>query len=67
MNKQEFILEFCNDHNGKVRWLRSVALDEQDLLDSILNHFDYLEGKEAKDDIILAEADDQREDRQLDD
>ena len=36
----EFIKEFCNDHNGQVRWLRSVALTEQDLLDKILAFFD---------------------------
>jgi hypothetical protein len=34
--KKNFINQFCNDHNGKIRWLRGVAFDMDDLLDQIL-------------------------------
>lgn len=44
--KKQFIKEFCNDHAiGKVRWLRGVALDNQDLLDKIL---EWLENQDSK-------------------
>ena len=35
--KQEFIKQFCNDHNGYVRWLRGVAFTKKDFLEDILN------------------------------
>lgn len=34
-----FVREFCNDHNGETRWLRSVALDMDHLLELILIFF----------------------------
>ena len=37
--RTEFIKEFCNDHNEDVRWIRSVALSEEHLLDKILEFF----------------------------
>lgn len=43
--EKEFIREFCNDHNGQIRWLRSVALSEQDLLDKILEFFEAIRAK----------------------
>jgi hypothetical protein len=36
---KDFIKEFCNDHGGEIRWLRSVALDTDDLLEQILQFF----------------------------
>lgn len=38
--KRAFIKEFCNDHGGETRWLRSVALDMPHLLELILEFFD---------------------------
>jgi ferritin len=32
----QFISEFCNDHNGEIRFLRSVFYDEKDGAESIL-------------------------------
>jgi hypothetical protein len=40
--EEGFIKEFCNDHNGEIRWLRGVALDEVDLLSEILKYFNKL-------------------------
>ena len=37
--RTEFIKEFCNDHNEKVRWIGGVALSEEHLLDKILEFF----------------------------
>jgi len=34
---EEFIREFCNDHNGKVRFLRGVFYDEKDGAERIMN------------------------------
>jgi len=34
-----FIREFCNDHNEKIRWLRSIAVGEEHLLEKILDYF----------------------------
>ena len=34
-----FIQEFCNDHNGKIRWLRSIAVSDEHLLEKILDYF----------------------------
>ncbi len=42
--KEEFIKEFCNNHNSKIRWLRGVAFDLPDLLEKILEFFDKQEG-----------------------
>ena len=41
--RQKFIREFCNDHNEKVRWLRSIAFDMPELLDKILEFLDRME------------------------
>jgi hypothetical protein len=38
--KGKFVQQFCNDHNGEIRWLRSVAFDMPDLLNQILRFFD---------------------------
>lgn len=45
-----FIRRFCNDHNKpEIRWLRSVALDMEDLLEMILNSFgEYLANKPSE-------------------
>jgi hypothetical protein len=37
--KKGFIKEFCNDHNGPVRFLRSVFYDEQDGAEQIIDFF----------------------------
>ena len=34
---KDFIRELCNDHNGEIRWLRGVAIDNKHLLDQILS------------------------------
>lgn len=33
---EDFKRELCNDHNGKIRWLRGVAVSNDHLLDQIL-------------------------------
>ena len=35
--KNEFISKFCNDHNGEIRFLRSIFYDEKDGAEEILN------------------------------
>lgn len=45
--REQFVKEFCTDHNGEIRWLRGVAMDTNDLLSMILLFFNSLkEGKE---------------------
>src|SRR3990167_10525502 len=34
---KEFIKEFCNDHNGRVRFLRGIFYDEQDGAENIIS------------------------------
>ena len=34
----DFIREFCNDHNGEIRWLRGISYDVNTLLDDILEY-----------------------------
>jgi len=46
--EEGFIGEFCNDHNAKIRWLRGVALDMNDLLEQILDYLAHLKGGEKK-------------------
>ena len=46
--KKEFIKEFCNDHNEKIRWLRGLALDEEDLLEQILEFLSAQKEKATK-------------------
>ena len=41
--RQKFIHEFCNDHNGKIRWLRSIAFNMPDLLEKILDFLDRMD------------------------
>ena len=36
-NEKEFIDKFCNDHNGEVRFLRSIFWDEKDGAEEILS------------------------------
>ncbi len=38
--KKQFIRRFCNEHNGEIRWLRRVALNEVHLLEEIIQFFD---------------------------
>ncbi len=33
----DFILKFCNNHNGEIRFLRSVFFDEKDGAETIIN------------------------------
>jgi len=42
--KEAFIKEFCNDHNGEIRWLRGVAVNLPHLLEQILEFFDKQKG-----------------------
>ena len=42
----DFIREFCNDHNGEIRWLRGISYDVNTLLDDIL---EYLQQQEKED------------------
>ena len=48
--KEMFIREFCNDHNGEVRFMRGIFYDEKDGAERII---DFLE---TAGDQVIAEA-----------
>lgn len=41
----EFVREYCNDHNGKIRWLRGIFVDEEEKLQTILEYMQHIESK----------------------
>lgn len=34
--RKKYIHKFCNDHNGKVRWLRGIFMDDEDAIEEHL-------------------------------
>jgi len=34
--RKEYIHKFCNDHNGEVRWLRGIFMDDDDAIEEHL-------------------------------
>lgn len=33
----DFLRVYCNNHNGKIRWLRGIFIDEEDKIEKILS------------------------------
>jgi hypothetical protein len=44
-SKAKFIREYMNDHNFKIRWLRSIFMDEEEKINAILDCMDNIEEK----------------------
>lgn len=53
--KKQFIRNYCNDHGLKIRWLRSIFLNENEKLETILQYLDKADSLIANERLRLIE------------